>query len=244
MRLRIVSKMTPGTTALPVIMTAALLSASCARYLPWRDTPVAPEVNLAFTLERNLVELQTVRLNNRPGRFLLGSAARQSVIDPHFAGPGPHALQLTEKETVRLSPAPLDLGGVADAIIGAEAWRNRAISIDYRSGLVTFQKEGIYTGLMTIFRYDDDPKIYVNVDGVDVPAVVDTTNPDTIILPRAENGRGTAHVTIAGSDFGVIDVRYANVSQARVGNRLLSRFLVTIDYGKHVVGLWRDPRIQ
>jgi hypothetical protein len=236
--------MAPGTTTLPVIIMAALLSASCARYLPWRNTPIAPEVNLAFTLERNLVELQTVRLNNRPGRFLLGSAARQSVIDPRFAGPGPHALQLTEKETVRLSPAPLDLGGVADAIIGAEAWRNRAISIDYRSGLVTFQKEGIYTGLMTIFRYDDDPKIYVNVDGVNVPAVVDTTNPDTVILPRAENGRGTAHVMIAGNDFGTIDVRYANVSRARVGNRLLSRFLVTIDYGKHVVGLWRDPRIQ
>jgi hypothetical protein len=231
--------MTLGTTAVVVV----LFSASCARYLPWRDTPVAPEVNLAFTLKRNLVELQTVRLNNRSGRFLLGSAARQSVVDPAFAGHGTHALQLTEKETVRLSPASLDLGGVADAIIGVEAWRNRAISIDYRSGLVTFQKEGIYTGLMTIFRYDDDPKINVNVDGVDVPAIVDTTSPDTLILPRTENGRGTAHVAIAGSDFGAVDVRYANVSQARVGNRLLSRFLVTIDYGKRVVGLWRDPRI-
>lgn len=240
MRLRIVSKMTFGTTAL----VFALFSASCARYLPWRDTPVAPEVNLAFKLDRNLVELQSVRLNNRPGRFLLGSAARQTVIDPAFAGPGPHALQLTEKESIRLSPAALDLGGVADAIIGVEAWRNRAISIDYRSGLVTFQKEGIYTGLMTIFRYEDDPKINVNVDGVDIAAVVDTTNPDTLILPRAENGRGTARVKIAGTDFGPIDVRYANVSQARVGNRLLSRFLVTIDYGKHVVGLWRDPRIK
>jgi hypothetical protein len=50
-------------------------------------------------------------------------------------------------------------------------------------------------------------------------------------------------VMIGDTDFGTIDVGYANVSQARVGNRLLSRFLVTIDYGKRVVGLWRDPRI-
>ena len=37
---------------------------------------------------------------------------------------------------------------------------------------------------------------------------------------------------IADTDFGAIDVGYANISRARVGNRLLSRFLVTIDYGQ------------
>ena len=44
-------------------------------------------------------------------------------------------------------------------------------------------------------------------------------------------------------DFGTIDIAYENVRHARVGNRVLSRFLVTIDYGRKVVGLWRDPRI-
>jgi hypothetical protein len=33
------------------------------------------------------------------------------------------------------------------------------------------------------------------------------------------------------------------VARARVGNRLLSHYLVTIDYGRRMVGLWRDPRI-
>jgi hypothetical protein len=238
-RVRILSKSAVRATALML----ALLAASCARYLPWRDTPVAPEVNLAFTLEQNLVQLQTIRINNRPGRFLLGSAAPRTIIDPRFAGQGPHALQITEKETMRLSPSQLDLGGVADAIIGAEVWGQRAISIDYKSGLVTYQKEGIYTGLMTIFRYPNEPMIQVNVDGVDVAAIVDTTSPDTLVLRRPSGGRGTARVRIAKTDFGVIDVRYANVSQARVGNRVLSQFLVTIDYGKRVVGLWHDPRI-
>ena len=45
-----------------------------------------------------------------------------------------------------------------------------------------------------------------------------------------------------GTDFGSIDVRLADVSTPRVGNRLLSKFLVTIDYGQREVGLWRDPR--
>ena len=226
-------------------MTAAtaLAALSCARHLPWRDDLARPEVNLAFTLERNLIELQTVRLDHRPGRFLLGTAAPRTIVDPRFATSAPHALQLTETETVRLSPAQLDLGGVADAILGADLWGARAISIDYRSGLVTYQKEGIHTGYMKIFRYDDAPTIQVNVDGRDVAAIVDTTSPDTIVLPRREAGRGVANVRIGDTDFGAIDVGYANVTQARVGNRLLSRFLVTIDYGKRVVGLWRDPRI-
>ena len=238
--MRILSKSLIAATAAALV----LVSVSCTRYLPWRNQRVADEVNLVFTLERNLVELRSVRLNNRAGRFLLGTAAPRTVIDPQFIGRGPHVLQLTEKEAVRLSPAELDLGGVADAIIGVEPWRSRAISIDYRSGLVTYQKEGIETGYMKVFRYDDMPMIYVNVDGRNVAAIVDTTSPDTIVLPRANRGRGTARITIGDTNFGTIDVGYANIAQARVGNRLLSRFLVTIDYGKHIVGLWRDPRIS
>lgn len=220
-----------------------LLTASCARILPWRDAPAANEINLAFTLERNLVELQTVRIDNRTGRFLLGSAAPRTILDSSFAGRGPHAVQISEKETVRISPASLDLGGVADAILGAETWGHRAISIDYRSGLITYQKAGIHTGLMTLFTYDAEPMIYVTVDGTQVAAVVDTTSPDTLVLPGRTVSRGNARVSIAGTDFGVVDVQYANVSRARVGNRLLSRFFITIDYGKRMVGLWRDPRI-
>jgi hypothetical protein len=236
--MRILSKSLTTATALVLV----LLTVSCARLLPWRGQTQNPEINLAFTLERNLVELQTLRINERPGRFLLGSAAPRTVLDPGYAGSGPHALQLNEKETIRISPSTLDLGGVADGIIGADAWNNRAISIDYRAGLVTYQKLGIESGLMKLYEYDAEPMIYVNVNGADVPAVVDTTSPDTVILPSTTNGRGTARINIAGVDFGTTDIRYANVSRARVGNRLLSRFLVTIDYGKKVVGLWRDTR--
>lgn len=234
------SKMTIRATAVLV----ALVTLSCARWLPWRDEPVGNEINLAFTLERNLIELQSVRIDSRPGRFILGTAAQRTVVDPRFAPRQRRAsaLQMSERETVRIEPLALDLGGVADAIIGAEPWRNRAITIDYHSRLLTYQKEGIKSGYMTIYRYNAEPMIKVIVDGREIAAVVDTANPDTIVLPRTTHGRGTANVRIADTDFGTIDVHYANIARARVGNRLLSRFMVTIDYGQHVVGLWHDPR--
>ena len=203
-------------------------------------------MNLAFQLEQNLVQLQSVRIDNREGRFLLGSAAPRTVIDPRFAlQPGrTHALQLSERETVGIEPAAQDMRGVADGIIGIEAWRNHAISIDYRSGLVTYQKEGIKSGDMEIFRYPAEPMIEVHVNGRAVAAIVDTTSPDTLVLPGTKTGRATASVRIGKTDFGTIDVQYANVTRARVGNRLLAHYLVTIDYGRRVVGLWRDPRIR
>ena len=238
--MRILSKSSVRATAVVI----AFLAVSCSRVLPWRDEPVNEEMNLAFTLEQNLIRLQSVRIDNREGRFLLGSAAPRTIVDPrfplhHFRA---HVLQMGERETVRIDPAAHDLRGVADAIVGIETWRNRAISIDYRLGLVTYQKEGIHSGQMEIFRYPAEPMIEVHVNGRAVAAIVDTTSPDTLVLPGSSHGRGSANVRIGKTDFGVIDVQYANVSRARVGNRLLSRYLVTIDYGRRMVGLWRDPR--
>jgi hypothetical protein len=223
----------------------ALLALSCSRVLPWGREPVNTDVSLAFTLDKNLVRLDTVSIDGREGAFLLGTAAPRTVVDTNFplAAGGRHLLQLRERDSLRLQPYRLDLGGVADAIIGAETWGRYAVSIDYHSGLVTYQRQGIRTGFMTIFHYEVAPKIYVNVDGLDFAALVDTASPDTIVLPRRTSGRGNARVIVAGTDFGPIDVRYADVSEARVGNRILSRFLVTVDYGRRVVGLWRDPRI-
>jgi hypothetical protein len=232
------SKSKVRTTALAL----TLLSAGCSRLLPWRNEPVANEVNLAFRLERNLIELQSVRIDNRPGRFILGTATLRTVVDSRFPlAPLRHWLHLSERDTLRLSPTRLDLGGTADAIIGAETWRRHAITIDYRGGLVTYQKQGIRTGLMTVYRFEAEPMIYVTVDGRQIAAIVDTSSPDT--LPAASRSRGNVRVNVAGTDFGSIDVQYANVPQARIGNRLLSRFLVSIDYGARLVGVWRDPRI-
>jgi len=88
--------------------------------------------------------------------------------------------------------------------------------------------------------------INVIVDGRTIPVVVDTASPDTLTLRSAGTtaGRRSAHVQIAGTDFGNVDVDYADVATPRIGNRLLSRFLISIDYGRRRIGLWRDPRTR
>jgi hypothetical protein len=224
-----------------------LFCISCAGMLPWRNEPVATEVNVAFTIENNLLFLTTPRIENRTGRFFLGSASAHTVLDPQFVAAagrrGWYAFDMGQKEAIRFAPVTLSLGGTGDAIVGADVWGNRAISIDYESGLLTYQKEGIHPEGMALFRYDGAPSITIDVGGVNVPAIVDTALPDTLVLPRAKPGRGSAQVRVAGTDFGTIDVGFANIPKARIGNRLLSRFLVTIDYGQHVIGLWRDPRV-
>lgn len=218
-----------------------LLAFACAT--PWHNEPVNSEVNLAFTLDRNLVTFTTMRIDGRTGRFILASAAPRSAIDPAFANARHrHLVHFGNKETLALDATLMQLGGVADALIGADVWSGHAISIDYHSGLVSFQKEGMVADAMKLYRYPAEPMIEVEIDGRTINAIVDTASPDTLVLPSPQKVRGNARVRIAGNDFGNVDIQYANVSHARIGNRLLSHFLVTIDYGQRLVGLWRDPR--
>ncbi|HJT16766.1 MAG TPA: hypothetical protein VJ853_05240 [Thermoanaerobaculia bacterium] len=222
---------------------AALVFASCSLRLPWSNEPIGDEVNVVFIIKNNLLFLPSITLDGHAGRFILGSANPQTVVDSKFAQSA-HSLQLNQRQSVTISPVADDLHGVADAIIGADAWGKNAITIDYHAGLLTLQKYGIKPDMMTVFTYSDAPMINVIVDGRTIPVAVDTASPDTLTLRSAGTtpGRRNAHVQIAGTDFGNVDVDYADVTTPRIGNRLLSRFLVTIDYGRRVVGLWRDPR--
>jgi hypothetical protein len=213
--------------------------------LPWANEPQEGEVNLVIKLENNLLFLPTAQINGRSGRYFLGSAGAHSVLDPQFEGKArsrSYKLQLNDKTTVNLSPVILPLAGLGDAMIAGDAWTDHAITIDYRSGLLSYQREGIHPAYMSLFEFEGEPAILVEVDGHSLTAVVDTAVPDTLVLP-GQDRRGSAHVSIAGTDFGTIDIAHAKIPRARIGNRLLSKFLVTIDYGRHQVGLWRDPRI-
>ncbi|MCU1227736.1 MAG: hypothetical protein JWO97_620 [Acidobacteria bacterium] len=227
---------------------AVLVAASCGTFrsmAPWRSQPEHPEVNLAFTLEKNLVVMQSVSVDGRKGRFLFGSATQQTVLDPKLRiVEGSHALQLSTRDAIRFTPASADMHGIADGIIGADVWGSHAVSIDYFAGLVTYQKDGIYRELMNVYSFTSEPAVRLSVDGDTIDAIVDTTSPDTLTLPRGPHAavRRKARITLAGADFGEVDVQYADVSAPRIGNRLLSHFLVSIDYGRRVVGLWRDPR--
>ena len=234
-------KFRTATFVLTVLCTAA-----CSVKLPWANEPTGQEVNMSFTVDNNLLYIGGAAIDGRAGRFILGSSQPTSVLDAGFArrigSPSKHALRLSEKESLPFTAVVADMRGVGDAIIGADVWRAHAVTIDYRAGLITLQREGIHPDLMTLFNFSGQPTINISVDGKSMAAIVDTTSPDTVVLPGTA-GRRAAKIVVAGTDFGKIDVRSGNVEVARVGNRVLSKFLVSIDYGRRVVGLWRDPRI-
>jgi hypothetical protein len=242
------SKTRRTATAL-VRLCIVVLLASCASAVPWRNEPVGDEVNLAFVLQNNLVFLPSATLDGRPARILFGSAAPRLLVDPKFGtSDAPHSVQLNGRQSLQLPGTPLGLGGVADAIMGADAWGAHTIAVDYHAGLVIFQRQPIQPAQMSMFSFahaaNGMPMVNVLIDGRSVSAVVDTTSPDTLVLPRgsAPAGRTRAHVQLASADFGMLDVRLADVTTPRVGNRVLSKFLLAIDYGRKQVGLWRDPR--
>ena len=232
-------------------LLVVFLAAGCSAMMPWSRSPEAipNETNLSFTVQNNLLFLNSVAINGRSGRFLFGSATPRTIIDrrlvDEFGGPShPFSLTVTPKENFAFTPLFLDLGSAGDAIIGWETLQPNAVTLDYRVGLLTLQKEGIYTSMMQVYRFTGSPSIDVEVNGDVRRAIVDTSVPDTIVLPGSPARRGRAHIVAAGTDFGEIDVGYGNVEQARIGNRLLSKFLISIDYHAGTIGVWRDPRIR
>lgn len=223
---------------------AFFLCVACSSALPWNDAPPPDEVNLSFTIQNNLLFLTSAKINGHPGRYLFGSATAQTVIDPHAVPrTGTYALTLGERATLPFMPLFLDMHGAGDALIGADVFAQRGVTIDYRAGLLTYQKAGIHSAYMTLFRFNAEPAVEVTVDGKRMNAIVDTASPDTVTLPAAKESRGRAQVSVGNTSFGTVDVHYAVVAEPRLGNRLLSKFLIAIDYRNRVVGLWRDPRI-
>lgn len=217
--------------------------AACRSMAPWRDAPPPDEVNLSFTVHNNLLFLSSAEINGHTGRYFFGSATPRTVLDLRAAHTPTYALTMGQRATLPFTPLFMDLRGTGDALIGADVFAQRAVTIDYRAGLLTYQKMGIHPAYMTLFRFNADPAVDVTVDGKRMSAVVDTASPDTLTLPAAKESRGRAHVVVGASDLGTVDVHYAAVEQPRLGNRLLSKFLIGIDYRNRVVGIWRDPRI-
>ncbi|MGZ4808623.1 MAG: hypothetical protein ACXV7D_04770 [Thermoanaerobaculia bacterium] len=229
----------------------ALLGMSCRAIAPWIHSREGRpnEVNIAFTLQNNLLFLQGTSINQKTGRFFYASATPKAIIDrglvDQFGGPkGPFRLTVSPMKSFVFTPLFLELGQTGDAMIGWEVFQPNAITIDYRSGLITLQEDGIYTSMMTVYRFTGAPAVDVDVDGRRMTAIIDTALPDTMAIPGPTIGRETAHVAIAGTDMGDVDVHIGGVDQARIGNRLLSKFLISIDYRAGQVGLWRDPRIR
>jgi hypothetical protein len=231
------------------VTAALLLLAGCVTRLPWSDEKPGG-TNAAFHTENNLIVMESVTIEHHPGKFLFSTSLPHTAISLPFAtalgtaGPGGYLVQFGRKATTHTALATVDLRGAADAVLGVDIWLGPVVSIDYRKGLISFDRDISLRDDMVVSRYDGPPSVSIRVGRQPVQAVVDTASPDTLTLPLSYGapGRGSVSVLMGGIDFGAVDVRFADVADARVGNRLLSKFLVLIDQSRHQVALWRDPR--
>jgi hypothetical protein len=241
-----VSKSLRGATALAA---ALFLLSGCATRLPWSEEKPGG-TNAAFHTENNVIVMESVTIEHHPGKFLFSTSLPHTAVSVPFAttigtpGPGGYLVQFGRKATIHTAPATVDLQGAADAVLGVDTWLGPVVSIDYHKGLISFDRDVSMRDDMVISRYDGPPSVSVRVGLQPVQAVVDTASPDTLTLPLSYGsaGRGRVSVLMGGIDFGSVDVRFADVADPHVGNRLLSKFLVLIDQSRHQVALWRDPR--
>ena len=210
--------------------------AACANW-PWlKETE---ELNLVVHFDRNVPTVEGV-VAGKPMRFVIGLGQSASVIDPQSdPTSGPVVVTLGGRRSLRIQPAVLPLRGVADGILGADAWRKKVVTIDYDKRLLSIRPTATDMRDSLRFTYSTVPAISVAVDGRPVRAIVDTAIPDTLLLPASGTVRRERHEISIGRDRFFEDVRVGGVSEARVGNRLLSRYLVTADDRHRTVSLWR-----
>lgn len=216
-------------------MTAALWC-GCANW-PWlRETE---ELNLVVRFDRNVPTVEGV-VAGRAMRFVVGLGQTASVIDPaSIESADPLVVTLGGRRSLRLQPAALPLQGMADGILGSDAWREKIVTLDYEKRLLSIRTKATDMQDSVRFTYNDIPTISVTIDGRTVPAIVDTAIPDTLLIPASGPVRRERHQIAIGPDRFLEDVRLGGVTEARVGSRILSRYLVTADDRHRTVSLWR-----
>lgn len=238
--------------ALFVVLLVSVLSCS-AVHLPWSGEEPT-ELNVSFRIQNNLLFPDNVTIQGAEGRFAFATADRRTAIDPQFAAridpptSKGYVIRIGQRRQIAFRALQIPLHQVADALLGADVFPSTAVSIDYRAQLLSFDKNGIHAEGMTISAFGDEPAVDIVIAGRRTTGIVDTASPETLVVPRslvfAKGDRAAVDVELGGERFFGVDVRVADVREVRIGNRLLSKFLIWIDYKNHRVGLWRDPRIQ
>lgn len=208
------------------------------------------ESNFAVEFDLNQLVLPTAEVRDAAGRLILGSAHSGILLSADYArriGLSSRdrsvPIRIGQSAVFRARPEQVELGASIDAILGAEVL-GPVISIDFRRRLVTATRGGsLIAEDMQTYPFREIPTLQVNVNGQTIPAIVDTTIPDTLILPSRfapalPAGRHPVDVALAGRSWQDIDVLVADVETARIGNRLLHHFLIVIDYPRRQVALW------
>ena len=237
--------------ALFLVLLPPVLSCS-AVHVPWSGEEPT-ELNVSFRIQNNLLFPDNVTIQGAEGRFAFATADRQTAIDPQFAAriapPASkgYVIRIGQRRQIAFRALQVPLHQVADALLGADVFPSTAVSIDYRAQLLSFDKNGIHAEGMIMSAFGDEPTVDIVIAGRRTTGIVDTASPDTLVVPRSllslKGDRAAVDVELGGETFGGVDVRVADVHEVRIGNRLLSKFLIWIDYKNHRIGLWRDPRI-
>ncbi|HEU5163550.1 MAG TPA: retropepsin-like aspartic protease [Thermoanaerobaculia bacterium] len=205
--------------------------------------------NIAWTFERNLVRIDTT-VGGREGSFLVGTASQHTIVDDGFPADvslrGRVGVNLGDRFSAAVEPVRSDLAGLADGVLGNDVWRGRSLTIDYQRGLLIIGKTLDPVTDAPRFRFRSVPSVRVTIDGVETSALVDTASPDTVLLPARRfgtPGRRTISLRVGDTTFDEVDARVAPVDEVRLGNRILAHFLLTIDYPRREVSLWRHGRV-
>jgi len=230
-----------------VVLSAvtALAVASCS----WSTDPTIPENNISFFLRTNLPCVRA-EVNGLDATLVIASALPRTAINSSLKGNlSSTRLLLGSTLLTRVKPVALDVGDLpADGLLGADAFRGKIATIDYYRGLLILSAWPKPRPQVTPWSFaGGPPRVPVTINGREVWAIVDSALPDTAVIPgeflaAAEGDRGTVDLQVAGVRFDDLDVSITPVVTPRLGNRVLSRFVVTIDYARETIGLWPDPR--
>ena len=238
--------MTLESRASVVLAALAVLSlAACAS----SPEPDMPEDNVGFFLSNNLPCLRA-EVNGTSTTLVIATALPRTAIGYDLKQDNASArLLLGSTLVTSVRPTALELNSIpADGLLGADAFRGRIVTIDYFRGLLTLAAWPRPRPELTPWDFaGGPPRVPVTIGGQRTLAVVDTALPDTAMVPpelleAQSGGRAEVSMEVAGIRFDNLDVAVAPIANPRLGNRVLSRFLITIDYAREKVGLWPDPR--
>ena len=220
-------------------LAAAFMSGGCSVFSSQPRTD-----HVAFKLRDNLLVIPAT-VGGHSGEFILGTAQSHSTVDSRFPvesqRSGRVPVLLGSHVQLETSVERASMSSVADGILGSGAFADRTLGIDFRRGLITLSRDRVPTEGAAKNRFEGIPAIPISIDGTSFTALIDTTNPDTILLPEAVfglAGRRPVSLRIGSFDMGTTDARVGPVSDIRIGNRILEKFFVSIDYDRGEVSLW------
>lgn len=211
--------------------------------------PRIPEHNVGLFLRSNLACVRA-EVNGLDSTLVVASALQRTAITSSLRGDraGTRIL-LSNTLLTRVRSTGLDIAEIpADGLLGADAFRGKTATLDYFRGLLIVSDWPKVRTEVTPWSFaGGPPRVPVQINGRATWAIVDTALPDTAIMPEEFVGpysgeRATVSMEVGGIRFENLDVAVVPVVAPRIGNRVLARFVVTIDYAHEMIGLWPDPR--